>query len=174
MIGKKYTYNPLLRVWGLWQPLVASFVPCVLITALLGWLGSQGDLFVATVSLATVAALLVFFGYVGYVLMSLSAYPHIIVRENGLTVEYLFFWRVFIPWKDITDISETASFFRRWIPRGVTLRDGKIVHRIIGIFYGFGFAFAFEPVFMISPFIKDFDELVALIEQKVAENKANR
>jgi hypothetical protein len=92
--------------------------------------------------------------------------PDVRVTDTGMFVQVFFFWWVFVPWKNILEITTRSK-------KSILHRQTTVVwvqkltpfHRLIGVIGG-----KLKPCFQIEPSISGYNELIGLIQKKVEQN----
>ena len=101
-------------------------------------------------------------GFIGAIFA--NAKPNVRVSDKGLEVQDFLFWWNPISWEDIKDI-RSIPIIGGSRTRLVVVRNLTFIHRVIGTIY---FAF-FQPAFLISSTLDNYDELVHLIKKKIGK-----
>jgi hypothetical protein len=95
-----------------------------------------------------------------FILIFPNLEPDIQVVDEGLRVQFFWFWWLFIPWEDIESI-QTPLF---GLSRSRLLLSPKltVIHRLIGTCY----RTFFRPAVLISSTLKGYNELIRIIKDK--------
>lgn len=94
-----------------------------------------------------------------------NAKPNIRVSAKGLSIQSLLLWWHLIPWEEVKDIRSVPLFGSRVRLVVVRKLPLALVYCLIGTMY---FAF-FQPGFLISSEIENYDRLVHTIKKKLGK-----
>jgi len=159
-----------------WYWLISTFLPTMVLTgvsifsitvvmiSVVKWIISnspayitRADIIGGSIGITLVAVVT---GFMAAVFANVK--PNVRVHDNGLEVQIFLFWWRLIPWEDVKDIRSVPIIGRSRL-RLVIVHKLTFIHRIVGTTY---FAF-FQPAFLISSKINNYDELIHLIKKKI-------
>jgi len=96
----------------------------------------------------------------------INYYPTIWTDEHGISLSFLFVFRINIPWHEVIDIGEYKYFQKAYL---VQARKITPLH----IFYSLNYAHSFRPGFLFKKSIDHGDELVKEIQYRIHPNKTD-
>jgi hypothetical protein len=98
-----------------------------------------------------------------------TLYTEVVASDEGMKVRVLIFKWMFVPWEDVLGITITplpgGNDPNLW--RFVQVRKLTLFHRVAGLAYYTGL----YPVLIINKHIEDYEELIRIIEEHIAQRK---
>jgi hypothetical protein len=171
MEAEEYRYGWLQRTFTvlftlLWTS-VSVFTVSMVIFSLVRWVAGNAPVYIelrdiigGSIAL-TIMALAV--GFMAAIFANLK--PNVRVSDKGLAIQNLLLWWHLIPWEEVKDIRSVPLFGSRVRLVVVRKLPLALVYRLIGTMY---FAF-FQPAFLISSGIDNYDGLVHTIKKKIGK-----
>jgi hypothetical protein len=95
----------------------------------------------------------------------INYYPTIWTDENGISLSFLFLFRIKIPWSEVIDIKEYKYFQKAYL---VQARKITPLH----FFYSLHYAHSLRPGFLFKKSIDHGEELVREIQYRIIINKS--